>query len=48
MLESLYNNFISLNKQIASLEVLLIYYVILIKISDNFKKRLVEVYNKNS
>ena len=48
MLESLYDSFIILNKRIAPLEVLLIYYIILIEISDNFKKRLIEAYDKNS
>ena len=48
VLKSLYNSLVTLNKRIAPLEVLLIYHITLIEISDNFKKRLVEAYNKNS
>ena len=49
MLKNLYNNSINLeHEQITSFESMLIYHMTLIKMNNDFKKRLVEAYVKNS
>ena len=47
MFENLYDNFISVLKQHVLSKVVFIYYITLIKMSDDFKKRLIEVYSKD-
>ena len=48
MLENLYNNSIKLkHEQTTLFEPILIYYMTLIKMNNDFKKRLVETYVKN-
>ncbi len=49
MLESLYESIVEVKyKNIVSLKEILIYYIILIKINNDFKKKLTKVYIKNS
>ena len=49
MLKIFYNNSIKIDhEQITSLELMLIYHIILIKMNDDFRKRLIEAYIKNS
>ena len=49
MLKSLYDNSIKLeHKQITLFKSTLIYYITLIKMNDDFKRRLIETYVKNS
>ena len=49
VLENLYDNIIKVkHKNIAFSEKISVYHMILIVINDDFKKRLIDAYNKNS
>lgn len=49
MLKSLYESIIEVeHKNIIPSKEILVYHIILIEMSDNFKRRLIKVYVKNS